>query len=441
MLPSAEPSIITEPAVASPGWRLATRIAFRFSVLYFTLYVLTTQMLSSLVTLPVGNVPDASDSGWGIAVFSWVARDVLHAASGFATRSTGSGDRTLDWAQSLVLLVAAAAGTLLWSLVTRRRDHPTVQKWFRVFLRFALGATMVGYGIAKVVPLQMPAPSLSRLLEPYGSFSPMGVLWASIGASRSYEIFVGLAETAGGVLLFVPQLALLGALITLADVVEVFMLNMTYDVPVKLFSFHLILMALFLLAPDARRLANVIVFDRRAEPSARPRLFSSRTAWRAAVAAQIVFGVYLLGVNVYGARRSWYAYGGGAAKSPLYGIWNVDELSNDGQPRPPLLTDTNRWRRAVFQTPERLAIQVMNESYAAFGSAIDMKTGTLVLSKPSDKNWKGHFTFQQPDADTLSLDGSMDGHQVHAVLHRMAPSRFLLLSRGFHWIQEMPFNR
>ena len=50
--------------------------------------------------------------------------------------------------------------------------------------------------------------------------------------------------------------ALFGALICLADTVQVSMLNMTYDVPVKMLSFHLVLMALFLLAPDLPRLAN-----------------------------------------------------------------------------------------------------------------------------------------------------------------------------------------
>ena len=43
---------------------------------------------------------------------------------------------------------------------------------------------MVSYGMVKAIPLQMPSPSLTRLLEPYGNFSPMGVLWASVGASR-----------------------------------------------------------------------------------------------------------------------------------------------------------------------------------------------------------------------------------------------------------------
>jgi hypothetical protein len=38
------------------------------------------------------------------------------------------------------------------------------------------------------------------------------------------------------------------------------------------------------------------------------------------------------------------------------------------------------------------------------------------------------------------LDGTMDGHTVHMGLRRTDTS-FLLVTRGFHWVQEYPFNR
>src|SRR6185295_3914366 len=131
-----------------------------------------------------------------------------------------------DWVQAFCLLVTAIAGTLLWSILDRRRPrYDRAYRWFRVFLRFALGSTMIGYGFAKAFPLQMPAPFLTRLLEPYGNFSPMGVLWYSIGASFPYERFTGIVEVVGGSLLFVPRTQLAGVLILIAATFQVFMLN------------------------------------------------------------------------------------------------------------------------------------------------------------------------------------------------------------------------
>ena len=72
---------------------------------------------------------------------------------------------------------------------------------------------------------------------------------------------------ASGILLLFPQTTLLGALIGMADMLQVFVLNMTYDFGLKQISLHYLLMFAFLLAPDARRLANVLVLNRAAEPS------------------------------------------------------------------------------------------------------------------------------------------------------------------------------
>ena len=132
----------------------------------------------------------------------------------------------------------------------------------------------------------------------------MGVLWASIGASPAYEIFAGCAEMLGGILLILPRTTMLGALICLADMTQVFMLNMTYDVPVKLFSFHLILLSLFLLAPDIKRLLDLFFFNRPVQPSTQFPLFATPRANRMAVVAQIVFGVLLMGMNAYGSWTS-----------------------------------------------------------------------------------------------------------------------------------------
>jgi hypothetical protein len=38
--------------------------------------------------------------------------------------------------------------------------------------------------------------------------------------------------------------------------------------------------------------------------------------------------------------------------------------------------------------------------------------------------------------DQLILDGRMDNHQVHMELQLIDQNKFLLVSRGFHWVQE-----
>jgi uncharacterized membrane protein YphA (DoxX/SURF4 family) len=426
----------------APRWSPASRVAFRFCFVYFGLFCLVTQIFGSLIRIPNVDVPDLQ-SLWPIRPVSlWIAAHVLRIAHPIAYADTGSGDRSFDWIVDLVLLNVAVVATVIWSFLDRRRqNYVTLHKWFRLFIRFALASQMITYGMAKMIPLQMPYPFLTKLLEPFGNFSPMGVLWSSIGSSPAYETFAGCAEMLGGILLIVPRTTMLGALVCLADMTQVFVLNMTYDVPVKLLSFHLLLLPLILLAPDLSRLADFFLRNRAAGPSSAPQLFSSPRKNRIALAAQIVLGIWIVAWNAYGGWSVWPKYGGGRPKSALYGIWDVQQLSIDGQLRAPLLTDYDRWRRVIFDFPERMDFQRMDNSFARYGAAINVNDKTVALTKPGDKNWKADFHFTRPAENQLTLDGEMDGHAIHMDLQLLDRNKSLLVSRGFHWIQESPYNR
>jgi UPF0716 family protein affecting phage T7 exclusion len=240
------------------------------------------------------------------------------------------------------------------------------------------------------------------LVEPFGNFSSMGVLWASIGASPAYEMFAGSAEMLGGILLILPWTTMIGALVCAADMTQVFTLNMTYDVPVKLFSFHLLLMALFLLVPELQRLADFFFRNRNVATSSQPDLFRTLRANRIAIAVQIAFGIWMVGTAAYSGWSDWNQYGGGRPKSALYGVWSVDELSIDGQLRSPLLTDYDRWRRAIFDFPSAVAFQRMDDSFVRYGASMSLDDKTLALTKSGAPTWKASFTFQRVVQDQLT---------------------------------------
>ncbi len=443
------PQVQTDPLSHQPQtseWTPALRIAFRFCAAYLGLFCLTTQIITSLFSATQGaDIPDPGTL-WPLRpLVFWTATHIFHVAAPLSLEgNSASGDCMFGWVLAFCLLIIAAVAAAIWSVLDRKRENfAALHTWVRLFFRFALAGQMLNYGMAKVIPLQMPYPSLTRLLQPFGTFSPMGVLWSSIGAAPAYEIFAGCAEVIGGVLLIVPRTATLGALICLADMIQVFMLNMTYDVPVKLFAFHLILLATFLVARDLPRLAGVLFLDRAVAPRPwrRPRLFSSMRANRTALVAQIVVGLWLLGLNLYTVRQYWRLFGGGRQYSALYGIWEVTQMSLDGQPRPPLLTDNARWRRAIFDFPQLATLQRMDDSFAFYRASINPADKTLVLTKAADKNWKANLTFQRPVQDRLIVDGRMQDHQVHLELQLTDRNNFLLVRRGFHWIQEFPLNR
>jgi len=300
---------------------------------------------------------------------------------------------------------------------------------------------MLVYGGLKAVPLQMPYPGLSRLVERFGDLSPMGVLWASVGASPAWETFAGCAELLGGFLLMFPRTVTLGALICLADLTQIFVLNMTYDVPVKQFSFHLILISLLILTPEFKRLADFFVLNRPAEAPQRTPLFATSRAQKISAACIAILWLWMIGNRVYGVWDGWRLYGGGAPKPPLYGIWNIEDSTVDGIAHPLLATDAQQWRRIIFDFPNYALVQRMDESRTGYGAELDMAARTLALTDRKEKNWKAEFIVTQPQPDRLTLAGTVSGQKTTMQLRLMDSSKFPLKSRGFHWIQDYPFNR
>jgi hypothetical protein len=427
--------------VPDKAWHPITRIACRFAFVYFALYIVTTQMfwgglLPTIDLPPLANLPP-----WRNAI-SWVAHHVLGVTGELVIDGSGSGDKIFDWAHVCLLLAIAAMATAIWTVLDRgRKSYLLLHEWFRVGVRLGLGTTMLSYGAAKAVPLQMGyGPALTRLVEPFGNFSPMGVLWTFMGSSPAYQSFTGCTEMLGGVLLLIPQTALLGAVISFGVAAQIFILNMTYDVPVKLFSFHLVLLALLLILPDWPRLRNFFLLNRTVSPSLE-RVLRSRRRAQLILGLQLCFALYITLSMAYGARQGWIQFGGGAPKPPLYGIWNVDQLSIDEQPRPPLLTDDQRWRRVIFDRPGRAVFQKMNDSLVVFTAKIDEEARTIELTKTDEKQWKATLSFERPADDRLALKGEMDGNRVTMDLRLADPKQFLVLNRGFHWVQERPFNR
>lgn len=437
MAASAPAEPIEIDIATTPRWSLATRVGFRFCTIYFSLYCLTNQILSGVLPIPKVEFPEL-DTLWPTRhMVLWTAAHVFRVGHPLVYEGSGSGDKTFDWVLSFCLLAIAAAGTIVWSILDRKRaNYVTLGKWLRVLLRFALAGQMLTYGFVKIFPLQMRFPFLAKLIEPYGNFSPMGVLWWSIGAAPGYELFVGCAEAFGGILLIVPRLSMLGALVCLADMTQVFLLNMTYDVPVKLLSFHLLLMSLLVLAPEASRLWNFFFANRTVEPSALPALFATRRANHFALAAQLLFGLWILGNNVYGDAHAWRE---GIPKSPLYGIWNVEEMTIGGEDRPPLATDHDRWRRVIFDFANQVAFERFDDSLAYFNVAFNDKTKTITLN--AGKNFAGNLAYSRSGADQMTLDGDFNGRRQRLQLRLMDRQKFTLVNRGFHWIQEYPFNR
>jgi hypothetical protein len=422
-----------------PGWHPLTRVAFRFCVAYFALFCLLFPEITFIFTGVIGRLLPQGAIWWQMhalgPVTEWVGRHVFGTGATLHEDS-GSGDQAAMWVLMFTVLVVAITATAAWSVLDRRRTgYRRLHAWFVVFLRVCLGGEMLYSGAIKVIPVQMPAPPLTALLRPYGQLSPTWALWLQVGSSYPYEIALGVVEVAAGVLLFVPRTATLGALLSLASMAQVFLMNMTFDVSVKILSFQLLLIAVVLLAPQARRLAKMLILEQPSQPVTQPALFTNARANRVAAAVQVALGAWVLVGWMLTSWLDWHEFGGDRPKPELYGIWSVTTFSLDGASLPPLTTQRHRWQRLIIDDPDRLTYQRMDGELVTTPAVIDAHRITLFAAAPPTT-----LTIDRTAPDRLHLSGQLDGQPVTMTLKRVDLDRFPLRRNGFHWIQEYPDN-
>ncbi|CAM4317986.1 DoxX family protein [Nocardia ninae] len=444
---TARPAAATAPhgpSDLSPRrWNPFTRILFRFCFLYFGLYCLAAPvMLYEFTGLFRSWLPDDALI-WLIRLLepalSWVGHTIFDVD--VVVILNGSGDQSIYWILQFCLLIVALVGTLAWTtLDTRRTEYRRLAGWLLLGLRLCVAAQMVHYGLAKVIPVQMPEPDLTTLLTPVGDLTPFTLLWNQVGVSPEYQTLLGTAELVAGLLLFIPRTALLGTILAVVSMAQVFILNMTFGVPVKLFSGHLLLIGLVLLAPEARRLTAVLVWNRSTEPSTTPYPFHTPRVRRIAAGAQAALALWVTVSMTYLTWDIWQMVGPDRPKPALYGIWTVTEFLRDGHSVPPLLTaDDIRWRTVIFDHVGQISYQLTDGTLITAPGTVDATTHRIAIAgAPSGDTPSATLTFEQSATDRTTLTGNLGPHPVAITLQRVDPDTFPLRSTTFRWIQDRP---
>ena len=281
-------------------WHLAKRILFRLAFCYLVLYYLPSVLEvipGALLLAGLYNRLWNGIIGWGLIHFLNIDPAQV------ITNPTGSGDTVLAYLRLCATVFSATTFATLWSILDRSRPHYiSLHGWLRVFARYALAFALFHYAVAKIAPTQFSHLQSRQLVESYGQSSPMRLLWNFMGFSTAYTVFSGLAELLPAVLLLFRHTALLGSLIAFAVMLNVVMLNFCYDVPVKLYSLNLLLLAMFLALPEVQKLLRIFALNRSTAPSdLHPPFFKQLWLRRAAIVFKIAILATFLFQSIHSA--------------------------------------------------------------------------------------------------------------------------------------------
>jgi uncharacterized membrane protein YphA (DoxX/SURF4 family) len=443
--PNQARDVVRDPQTQSTrtlNWNVIHRICFRFLFSYIALYLLLhwfishTEMLADFGLLPsVGLITKMYAKSWAPVVI-WMGKHILHVQKRIKYFSGGNSDGIYSFVEIFCFAAFASVAAFGWTIVNRKRaDYQRLYEWLSICLRYALAFTLLSYGILKVIPTQFfGLPNLVELVSPYGDFSRFSVLWNFMGYSASYTIFTGLVEVSAGALLLFRRTATLGALAAAAALVNVAVLDFSYGVPEKLDVLHLILMSLIILAPEFGRLADFFIFNRPTISSSIGNLdVSGRMRFVKAAAKIGVVGFMIVTTcrMPYKIRESYSPH------SPIYGIYEVQEFTLNGQLLTPLATDTVRWKKVVFQSESETYVESMNDSWNFYDTKYNKSSKELTVTGEDEKT-RSLITYSEPDSEHLILSGPTKIGSISVKLNRVDEMKLPLMKSKFRWINGEP---
>ncbi len=432
------------PAEAWPLWR---RIAFRFLFIYLLLQIMPWRWFD--------RIPGVRYlTGWTSVVDRWAveyANAHLFHVRDKLIMPNGSGDTSFAWAALCLYLTIAAVGCVAWTALDgKRTSYPRLDYWLRTIVRYYIAAAALSYGIVKIFSLQMPFPALSQLATPLGDLLPMRFSWLFIGYSTPYQVFGGFAEFGAGLLLLNRRTVTLGLLAAAGAFANVVMINLAYDVPVKLFAMHLFICCVLLLLYDAPRLFGFFILNQPApgnfsyEPPPVSAPWQRYARW--GVKAVLLYFILLTPI------QSGWVRADALARTPAprpfaAGVYDVQRYVVNGVAIPPLLADSVRWRDVIIDnqlsgsvnTRDSLFWQRYRRGY--FRYKADTVAHTVAMWKTSaaaDSTWLFRMRYEIPDSTTIRLWTKVRGDSLFVELAR-TNRHFQLAERQFHWISE--YNR
>jgi hypothetical protein len=360
----------------------------------------------------------------------------------------GSGDTSFGWIQLRLYLLLAFVGCLIWSLVdAKRSNYNFLAYWFRLILRYTLIIHCFGYGISKLFCFQMPFPSLSQLATPLGDYLPMRLSWMYMGYSSTYQFFAGAFEVIAGILLLFRRTATFGTVVALGVFTNVMIMNMGYDIPVKLFSTHLVVICLALLAFEYRRIF-ALLFNNPMPAGIvyRPVILKKwvRITGYVLKLAFIVFVVILpfkQDYELYKDEKKTQATG-----SIKPGVYEVKTFVLNSDTIPYSYADRLRWKDVIFDNNTGGSVGSLDTMFRQrygrgyFNFTIDSTQNLEMVKRNVDFKtfFLGKLHFVLPDSNTIILSGRLRNDSVYALLVR-TDRHFQLTERQFHWLSE--YNR
>ncbi len=173
----------------------------------------------------------------------------------------------------LLFFLFCISSSALFFKQTNNKICPFVSVVSCYYLIFVL----LSYGLNKVFLQQFPMPEANILYSNFGVLQKDILYWSVLGLAPVYTFLIGFAECSIAFLLFFRKTRLFGLFLSLLSFSYIFIINISFDISVKIFSFLLILITIYQLYFYKDEIKKVMVVLTKAEKRINPLRLAIKT--------------------------------------------------------------------------------------------------------------------------------------------------------------------
>lgn len=419
---------------AQQEWTFSKKAGYRFLFLYILLYIYPYgfEYIRELTTSDISFWKEIT-IWFGETVFGWE----------FNTSNLMNGfDSKYDYSRFALIATLSVIGTGLWMFIDtkiKRSYNQKLKVLLHTILRYHIALTLILYGLAKVFMLQFGEMDLNRLEGTIGNQNGMSYLWTFMSYSKFYSMTSGWIEAIGGLFLLFRKTTFIGTIILFIAMANVVLIDIGYDVRVKMFAIHLFFMTFILLTYDFKRLMNFLIFNKATVPSVLPPLFITKKSKRIGyVLKGSLLLYYLVSSSISFSNRidnqtgNKYPSLTGFHTIELYTI-NGDTMSTH---------EDLAWKTISINGASYIPETLMITKENGYGDNFSFEADTLaniIKFHPmrGDTNDVYQFTYQKLPDQKFVFEGMHDQDTIQIKTTVKTINDYQLTSQGIKWITDL----
>jgi hypothetical protein len=416
-------------------WKQWQKILFRFFFIFLSALTIFAYN-PAMEVLDFSYRRQAAFFGHLKGLAGWLDNHVFHLAYIPREQAIYFTDTHFGVILTLTILAIAITATVIWTVLdTKRNNYNRLYFWFCNYLAYYIFLAMSAYAIGKIIPVQCSYPEADQLMDRWGAIKNWELLFRFMGTSPLYCMFCGWLELIASLLILFNRTRVIGGILIVLELVNIFLLNIFYNNNVILLSGILLLCSLFIIAGAFPKLYTLFI---KLQPvSLGRRRYSFTTPWKKYVMIALCF---LPAWKVYkSADICLQYYKGQSINRQKQRLYDVTTFVQGSDTIPPLTTDTTRWKYICFidygRDVKRMIKYDMQENKTTYRCRWDTINNTIKFSGYTDTS--KIYTFKYKAAgEKMQLKGAWPGKDITMQLTNMPIDSMTLVKDKFLFMQE-----